>query len=136
MKKITLALLLASTLSGCMVVDSFLMAKWDNNEYGLANDVQTQAQLGAETCGKETKDIFPYVNKVYTLSLKLRNYSTGIKRNEEAGRMAQELVEITKGLRERYTSGDEVSEKYCQLKFSNVESSAGLIKRTLGSKPR
>jgi len=136
MKKLIAAAILPFVLSGCLITDAFLMAKWDNNEYGLANEVQTQAQLGAETCGKDSKEIWPYVNKVYVNSLKLRNYSTGIKRNEEASKMANELVEITKGLRERYTSGDDVSEKYCQLKFGNVESSAALIKKSLGSKPR
>jgi hypothetical protein len=136
MKKLIIAACLPFVLSGCLITDAFLMAKWDNNEYGLANDVQTQAQLGAETCSKDSKEIWPYVSKVYANSLKLRNYSAGIKRNEEASKMANELVEITKGLRERYTSGDEVSEKYCQLKFNNIESSAALIKKTLGSKPR
>jgi hypothetical protein len=136
MKKTIVAAIMPLLLSSCMVTDAFLMAKWDNNEYGLANEVQTHAQLGAETCGKDAKDIWPYVNKVYVNSLKLRNYSTGIRRNQEAGKMTSELVDITKGLRERYTSGDEVSEKYCQLKFNNIESSAALIKKTLGSKPR
>ena len=43
---------------------------------------------------------------------------------------------ITKGLKDRYDSGDEVSKKYCELKFNNIENSSGTMKTVIGAKPR
>lgn len=134
MRNFILIVSASAVLSGCALVDAFKMSRWDNNEYKLANEIQTQAQLGSEHCG--SKDVWLFVNKVYVKSRELKNYSAGLQRNQEATKMTSELFEIVKGLRERYTSGEEVSQKYCELKFSNVETSADLIKRSLGSKPR
>jgi hypothetical protein len=50
--------------------------------------------------------------------------------------MSEELLAITKGLKERYYSGDEVSQKYCELKFNTIDTSTTTIQKSLGAKPR
>ena len=133
MKK--LIVVLALLLNGCAVVDYYRMAKWDNNEYQLANDVQTAATLGYDFCS-DKKDVVYYVDYIYNKSVEFKNYTVDIQRNEETDKMATELLAITKGLKERYHSGDEVSQKYCELKMTSIQTSTGTIKRTLGDKPR
>jgi len=133
MKKL-LVISLAFLLSSCAIVDIYRQAKWDNNEYALVNDIQTTATLGADKCG--TNAVVPYVNKIYEKSVEFKNYSADVDRNKETQKMSEELLAITKGLKERYNSGDEPSQKYCELKFTAIETSTGTIKRALGAKPR
>lgn len=132
--KSLVTILLALSLSSCAVVDIYRQARWDNNEYALVNEIQTQASLGADKCG--TKDVVPYVDRIYVKSVEFKNYSADIERNKDTQKMSEELLAITKGLKERYYSGDEVSQKYCELKFTAIETSTGTIKRALGAKPR
>lgn len=133
MKKLAL-LSLVVLLNGCAIVDIYRQAKWDNNEYALANEIQTQAVLGADKCG--TKEVLPYVDTIYVKSVEFKNYTSDIQRNAETQKMSEELLAITKGLKERYYSGDEVSQKYCELKFTTIQTSTGTIKQALGAKPR
>jgi hypothetical protein len=134
MKKLAI-LSLVILLNGCALIDVYRMAKWDNNEYMLANQIHTQAQLGVGNCNNK-KAVLPYVDDMYNKSVELKNYSAGIDRNTEAVRMTTELLAITKGLKDRYYSGDEVSQKFCELKFGNIEGSTDIIQKALGAKPR
>ena len=130
-----LILITVFLLNGCAVVDYYRMAKWDNNEYQLANEVQTAATLGYDFCPSQ-KDVVYYVDHIYTKSVEFKNYANDIERNEETVKMADNLMAITKGLKERYHSGDDVSQKYCELKMTSVQTSTGTIKKSLGAKPR
>ena len=130
-----LILITALLLNGCAVVDYYRQAKWDNNEYQIANELQTAATLGYDFCSSP-KDVVYYVDHIYTKSVEFKNYATDIERNEETVAMADNLLSITKGLKERYHSGDDVSQKYCELKMTTVQTSTGTIKRVLGAKPR
>ena len=132
--KSLVTILLALSLSSCAVVDIYRQARWDNNEYALVNEIQTQARLGADKCG--TKDVVLYVDRIYVKSVEFKNYSADIERNKDTQKMSEELLAITKGLKERYYSGDEVSQKYCELKFTTIQTSTGTIKQALGAKPR
>lgn len=130
-----LILITALLLNGCAVIDYYRMAKWDNNEYGLVNEVQTAAALGYDMCAYP-KDVVYYVDHVYAKTVEFKNYSTDIERNQETIVMADNLLAITKGLKDRYHSGDDVSQKYCELKMTTVQTTTGTIKRALGAKPR
>ncbi len=134
MKRIAI-LSLVILLNGCAVVDIYRQARWDNNEYALVNDIQTTAELGIDSC-VDQKAVVPYVDKMYSTSVTLKNYTKDVERNTESIKMSQELLAIIKGLKERYSSGDEVSQKYCELKFTTIQTSTTTIKKSLGAKPR
>jgi hypothetical protein len=134
MKKLILIPLLL-LLSSCAIIDIYRQAKWDNNEYALVNEVQTTAALGIDMCA-HPKDVVYYVDHIYSKSLEFRNYTAEIDRNLEANKMAENLLGITKSLKERYHSGDDVSQKYCELKMTTIQTSSSTIKRALGAKPR
>lgn len=135
MKRSILILITALALNGCAIIDIYKQAKWDNNEYALVNEVQTSAALGIDLCG-HPKDVVYYVDHIYAKSLEFRNYTAEIDRNVEANKMGENLLAITKGLKERYHSGDEPSQKYCELKMTTIQTSSSTIKRALGAKPR
>lgn len=135
MKRLILITITALALNGCAIIDIYKQAKWDNNEYALVNEVQTTAALGIDMCAYP-KDVVYYVDHAYAKSLEFRNYTVEIDRNLEATKMADNLLSITKGLKERYHSGDDVSQKYCELKFTTIQTSSSTIKRALGAKPR
>jgi predicted transcriptional regulator with HTH domain len=135
MKKLIVIAITALALNGCAIIDIYRQAKWDNNEYALVNEVQTTAALGIDMCA-HPKDVVYYVDHIYSKSLEFRNYTAEIDRNLEANKMAENLLGITKGLKERYHSGDDVSQKYCELKMTTIQTSSSTIKRALGAKPR
>ena len=133
MKKLLIVVLLLA-LNGCALIDAYRMARFDNIEYALVNQIHTQAQLNVTTCG--TEEVYSHVNDIYFKSVELRNYSASIPRNKETVAMTNDLYAITKGLRDRYASGDEVSQKYCEIKFNNIENSTSTMKTVIGAKPR
>ena len=135
MKRLILITIAALALNGCAIIDIYKQAKWDNNEYALVNEVQTAAALGIDMCAYP-KDVVLYVDHAYAKSLEFRNYTVEIDRNLEATKMADNLLSITKGLKDRYHSGDEPSQKYCELKMTTIQTSSSTIKRALGAKPR
>lgn len=138
MKKLVTLLALTLTLSGCasinQLIESYRMAKFDNNEYALVANIRTQAQVGAGKCG--TPAVVPVVDELYTKSLELKNYSAHIPHNQETVTMTVELAGITKGLYDRYHSGDSVSTTYCNLKFGNIDGATETMQKVIGAKPR
>ena len=66
MKKILVALAVASTLSGCAVWDAYFMAKFDVNEYQYIARIRTHAELGAPLCG--TPAVRDEVKYIYTVA--------------------------------------------------------------------
>lgn len=135
MKKFILIAVAAVALNGCAIIDIYKQAKWDNNEYALVNDIQTSAALAVDSCATP-KDVTPYVDHIYAKSLEFKNYTVEIDRNVETNKMAESLLAITKGLKDRYHSGDEPTQKYCELKMTTIQTSSSTIKRALGAKPR
>jgi hypothetical protein len=133
MKRIAI-ISLVLLLNGCALIDAYRMARFDNIEYALVNQIHTQSQLGVGACGTEL--VYTQVDDLYFKSTELRNYSASIPRNEETVAMTNDLYVITKGLKDRYASGDEVSKKYCEIKFNNIETSTGIMKKVIGAKPR
>jgi len=138
MRKIISLLAVVIALSGCSFIqtayESYRMARFDNNEYMLANDIRTRANLGARKCG--TPEVVAEVDGLWGKTIELRNYSESIPRNKEAVIMTQELAEIVKGLSDRYHGKESVSMSYCTLKFGTIEKNATVIQNALGAKPR
>ena len=48
MKRLILITVAALALNGCAVIDYYRMAKWDNNEYMIVNEIRTEAQFGVK----------------------------------------------------------------------------------------
>ena len=139
MKKFLVLFLAVMTMSGCAtingVIDYFDMARFDNNEYLLAVQVRTQANLGARKSG--TPDVNREVSLLWGDSLALKNYSESIPNNEETITMSSELLEIVRGLDQRYNiDKKEVSMGYCTSKFGLIEKNATIITNVVGAKPR
>jgi hypothetical protein len=133
MRKLLLVALLV-ILPGCVLINAYNMARFDNNEYMLINTVRTQANLGAAKCG--TPEVVSVVDNIWFKTIELRNYSESIPNNKEAIKMTQELSEIVKGLSVRYHGTEAVSLTYCTTKFSNIEKNATIIQNVIGAKPR
>jgi hypothetical protein len=133
MKKLLVVLAIWS-LSGCALIDAYMMARFDNNEYMLINRVRTQANLGAAKCGKP--EVVEEVDSIWRTTVELKNYTQSIPRNEEATKMSAELAEIVKGLSDRYKGTESVSMMYCTTKFSSIERNAVTIQNVIGKKPR
>lgn len=134
MKKLFVALLLSTTLTGCAVWDAYFMAKYDNIEYALTNKIRTFAQLGVENC-KDYKISKENFENLYFISVELHNFSQHIPRNEDTHKVTGNLVELTKQGREMY-SKENVSETFCKLKLQQINRSAELAQKVIGSKPR
>lgn len=133
MKKLLLVALLAS-LNGCVLLEAYQMAHFDNNEYMLINGIHTQAAVAANKCG--TFEVTNAVDSIYFSSLELKNYAASIPHNEATIKMTDELVVITKELSDKYYGTEEVSATYCKLKFSTIEKNAITMQKVIGDKPR
>src|SRR6056300_1629342 len=139
MKKLLVLFLAVMTMSGCSTLigikDYFDMARFDNNEYLLAVNVRTQANLGARKCG--TQEVNQEVSKLWADTLGLKNYAESIPNNEETITMSSELLEIVRGLDQRYNiDKKDVSMGYCTSKFTLIEKNATIITNVVGKKPR
>jgi hypothetical protein len=133
MKKLVLVSLIL-LLNGCALIDAYRMARFDNVEYALVNQIRTQAQLAVTDCGTDL--VYSPIDEIYFKTVELRNYSAHIPRNEETVKMTVALHEIVKGLKDRYASDEEVSVKYCELKFNNIEKATANMQKVIGDKPR
>jgi hypothetical protein len=133
MKKLIVVSLIL-LLNGCALIDIYRMARFDNIEYSLVNQIHTQAQLAVLDCGTDL--VLWQVDEIYSKTVELRNYSAHIPRNEETVKMTVALHEIVKGLKDRYASDEEISVKYCELKFNNIENATTNMQKVIGDKPR
>jgi hypothetical protein len=139
MKHLLILLVAVMSLSGCSTLtdawDYYDMARFDNNEYMLANKVRTQANLGARKCG--TPEVNQEVSRLWETTLELKNYAESIPKNDETVTMTTELLEIVRGLDKRYNIDQkETSMTYCTRKFGNIEKNATIITNVIGKKPK
>ncbi len=130
-------------LSGCSaiqpLVNRFLIAPFDSNEYALVNELRTTAIQAKPFCN--TKDdpvamIYSYVEKIYTTSLLLKNYSQYLPKNDQTIKPVNLVFQMTTDLRTRYEKEDRVSKTYCELKMESIEEAAELIQKAIGKRPR
>lgn len=133
MKKILISLAVLS-LSGCALIDAYLM-KYDPNEYQLISDIRTTASLSKEKCdnfNESKNNALVIANKTFGFV----QFAQYVPRNEQVKNASVELNKMAQGLKDQYNKTDKVSPAFCKIKFQNIESSAEIIQRTVGDKPR
>ena len=133
--KTLFALMITMSLSGCALLDAYLMAGYDTTEYALVNKIKTKAELSAEDC-KDIKKSKENADVLYFTAVELRNFATNIPRNEDTAKLAGNLVELTKQGREQYAKDSNVSETFCKLKLQQIGRSAEVAQKVIGKKPR
>jgi len=132
MKK--LILLLAGLLSGCTLLDAYLM-KYDSNEYFLVEEIRTAAQLAKDKCNTP-EDASKSSLEVYKLTTEFSNYAQFLPHNDRVKNAAEQLNKMSQGLKDQYQNNPKVSAAFCKIKFENIEISAKTIQQTVGAKPR
>ena len=133
MKRLLLSLVVL--LSGCTLVDAYLMTKYDANEYKLAVEIRTDAIKYKAQCDD------PVATKVNANAIAdktqlFENYSEHIPRNDNGAAASRNLNEIAQGLAKKYNSGDKVSATFCRLKFEGIEIGAVTVQSVLAKRPR
>ena len=134
MKKLVL-LLSMFVLSGCSVLDAYLLTHYDPNEYQLITAIRADAQQFKTTCSdaelsrtnsaKLAKD-----TQMFVL------YSEHVPRNNDVISASKSLHTIAQGLSDQYQKSDRVSPTFCKIKFESVETSADKMQKTIGARPR
>lgn len=133
--RLLLPLLLVS-LSGCTVVDAYLMAKFDSNEYELVNQIKSTAEANIRNCSDRDK-MNTVANDLFIKGTEFKNYTTHIPHNEKASLLSLEIYKEIDGLHARYSNVDKkISDTYCKTKLSTIEQSAETIQEVIGDKPR
>lgn len=134
MIRILLCLIISNILTGCVLLDAYLMTKYDPNEYKLITDIRSQAHRFKEECAnvEQSKD---HARLISTQTELFMMYSEHVPRNKDVQAASKELNEIARELHERYNKGS-VNIMFCKLKFDNIENSAKRMQSIIGSRPR
>lgn len=135
MKKLFATVILTTSLSGCALIDAYLMAGYDTNEYALVNKIKTKSELAVEDC-KDNAKSKQNADDLYYTAVELRNFSQNIPRNDDTIKLAGNLVELTKQGKELYVKTPSVSETFCKLKLQQISRSAEVAQKVIGKKPR
>lgn len=123
----------AFLLGGCTVVQSYIMAKYDTHEHAMINDVRTTAELANCSSTAEMKLVAKHL---YGMTLSLKNYSSSIPDNQPVTDMAEALLDIVHGMRDKYQSSNEVNPTYCKLKIESIVAASTEAQRVIARKPR
>ena len=135
MKTLIATLIISISLSGCALIDAYLMAGYDTTEYALVNRIKTQAELSVDDC-KDAVKSKQNADNLYVTAVELKNFATNIPRNEDTAKLAGNLVELTKQGKEQYVKNPNVSETFCKLKLQQIGRSAEVAQKVIGKKPR
>jgi hypothetical protein len=128
-------MLLVSVLPGCTLIDAYLMAGFDPNEYLLITQIRTDAEAAKAQCD----NVVASKSNAQAIAGKTQlfeRYSEEIPRNDNGVSAAKSLNEIAQGLATRYAGTQPVSPVFCKLKFEGIESSAKVIQHVVGNRPR
>ena len=133
MKKILIAL---STLllTNCALLDAYLMAPYDANEYLQITEIRVMAGQYRQQCDNFQASA-TNAQDITRRTVMFERYSEYIPRNENGYRAAKALNEIAQGLGTAYGKGI-VSSVFCRIKYNNLEQAAELIQRTTAGRPR
>ena len=133
MKKILIAL---STLllTSCALLDAYLMAPYDANEYLQITEIRVMAGQYRQQCDNFQASA-ANAQDITRRTMMFERYSEYIPRNENGYRAAKALNEIALGLGTAYNKGI-VSSVFCRIKYNNLEQAAELIQRTTAGRPR
>lgn len=135
MKKLLSTIIVIFGLSGCTVIDAYLMTKYDGNEYQIISEIRADASLAKNLCD-DVSASKTNADAIYKKTSLFEVYSESIPRNENLISSSKELNKIAQGLKERYAGKDPVSSLFCKLKFSSIENSAKTIQHVVGGRPR
>jgi len=135
MKKTIATISIVLLLSGCTVLDSLRLAKFDTNEYGSVVDLRSYAQVVTPFCDEEYFD-YDFVMQLHMLSTSMFNYAQFLPNNDDTVEMVKTLHEIVQQFKVKYDTQEYVSKNYCRLKLQQIERSARTIQETIGRKNR
>jgi len=132
MKTIFASLILASFLSGCSILS---MSKYDTNEYLVVTEIRTLSSIAKSNCNDQvaTKNA---VNAIFYKTLLFKNFTEKLEYNQDTIKAATGVYDIVKGMKDRYDNETEISEAYCNLKMTAIESTSAAIQHGLSRKPR
>ena len=128
MKKTIATISVALLLSGCAVLDSLKLAKFDTNEYGSVVDLRSYAQVVIPFCDEEYFD-YDLVMQLHMLSTTMFNYAQFLPNNSDTIEMVKALHEIVQQFKPKYDTERYVSNNYCRLKLQQIERSQEEYKR-------
>lgn len=134
MKKILIAISF-SLLSGCALVDSYFMAKYDTNEYAAITSIRSQSEVAQEACA-DKKKVEEHINQIYNSAVFFKNFTQLRSRNEETSAIAYNIYLLSDQLKKHYEKNETVSVPYCKLKLQQVEKGAVTAQKAIGAKPR
>jgi hypothetical protein len=134
MKKLLTALMI-TMLSGCSVLDAYLMTHYDPNEYSLITSIRAEAQQFKAQCDDAVASKTNAV-KLATDTQLFVLYSEHVPRNAEVISASKDLHTLAQGLVDQYDKSDKVSPGFCKIKFNNVETSADKMQQVIGRRPR
>jgi len=135
MKKTIATISVALLLSGCTVLESLKLAKFDTNEYGSVVDLRSYAQVVTPFCDEQSFD-YDLVMQLHMLSTSMFNYAQFLPNNSDTIEMVKTLHEIVQQFKAKYDTQGFVSNNYCRLKLQQIERSARRIQEAIGSKNR
>ena len=135
MKKTIATISVALLLSGCTVLESLKLAKFDTNEYGSVVDLRSYAQVITPFCDEEYFD-YDFVMQLHMLSTSMFNYAQFLPNNDDTIEMVKALHEIVQQFKVKHDTQGFVSKNYCRLKLQQIERSARRIQEAIGSKNR
>jgi hypothetical protein len=133
MKRIVLALTCV-LLNSCALLDAYLMAPYDANEYLQITEIRVIAGQYRQQCDNFQVSVVN-VQDITHRTMMFERYSEYIPRNENGYRAAKALNEIAQGLGTAYGKGI-VSSVFCRIKYNNLEQAAELIQRVTAGRPR
>jgi len=122
-------------LSGCTVIDAYLMTKYDPVEYNRITAIRAHATQYANDCDDVNSSKI-HADAIAAETQEFEMYSEHVPHNADNITSSQALNEIAQGLRKQYETNNRVSVMFCKLKFTGIANSANLIQTTLGKKPR
>ena len=134
MKKLIIALAI-TMLSGCSVLDAYLMTHYDPNEYQLITSIRAEAQQFKSQCDDASASK-ANAYKLATNTQLFVLYSEHVPRNTDVISASKDLHSLAQGLVDQYTKSDKVSPGFCKIKFSNVETSADKMQQVIARRPR
>jgi len=122
-------------LSGCTVLDAYLLTHYDPNEYAQINSIRSQANLYKSDCNDFVKSQINAAS-ISKSTQEFEFYSQHIPRNDDGYNIAKNINEMAQGLKKQYDTNPKVSAVFCKFKFEGIERSAEIAQKTIGARPR
>jgi hypothetical protein len=122
-------------LASCTLVDSYMLAKFDSNEYQQVAEIRLAARHAKTECD-DVSTAKANALQVANQTEMLEAYTEHLPHNADTHNSAQTLNQMAQSLADHYRRGDKVSSVFCKLKFEGVEHSAELIQNITGARPR